>query len=67
MKNLFLDKVVDVLILDEDGEEVSSKKYFVDEDEFGEFIEIYFDDIGKRKYYLKDNEKSFSLSNSNCS
>lgn len=61
MAKLFLNKIVDVLTLDEEGKTVSSKKYFVDEDESGEFIEIYFEGVGKRKYYLKDNEESLPL------
>lgn len=61
MTKLFLNKVVDVDVLGENGELVSTKKYPVLEDKDGEYIEIFYEDVGKRKYYLKDNMESLPL------
>lgn len=60
MTKKFLIPVIDVMFLgeDENGNSVtiSSKKHVVLEDEGGKYVEIYFSDIGKRKFYLNPDE-----------
>lgn len=60
MNKKFLIPVIDVMFLDEDEDgnpiTISSQKHVVSDDEGGKYVEIYFSDIGKRKFYLKPNE-----------
>lgn len=59
MKTFLLD-VVDVDMKDEDGKIIGTQKYSVFEDEYGKYVEMYFDETGKQKVYITNKKHILS-------
>jgi len=58
-ENFLLD-VVDIDMKDEDGKVIGTRKYSVFEDEYGKYVEIYFEGTGKQKVYITNKKQILS-------